>query len=183
MAKMGISTMQSYKGAQIFEAVGLAQEVVDKCFKGTASRIGGVNFDVLATEALGRHCLAFGKAECDSRILRDPGFLHYRSGGEKHINDPKSIALLQEATKDQNKGAFKKYEEAAMESIRDCTIRGQMEINWPEDVTPVDISEVEPASEIVKRFATGRVTRFKFTKPGDKITKLSTFNSLESVHF
>ena len=106
MAKMGISTMQSYKCAQIFEAVGLAKEVIDKCFKGSMSRLGGVTFDLLAKEALERHRLAFGDRECDTKILRNPGFLHYRSGGEKHINDPESIALLQEATKHDNKSAF-----------------------------------------------------------------------------
>ena len=78
MAKMGISTMQSYKCAQIFEAVGLAKEVVSKCFKGSESRLGGVTFELLAKEALERHKLAFGTRECDSKILRNPGFLHYR---------------------------------------------------------------------------------------------------------
>ena len=86
MAKMGISTMQSYKCAQIFEAVGLAKEVIDKCFKGSMSRLGGVTFDLLAKEALERHRLAFGDRECDTKILRNPGFLHYRSGGECFIS-------------------------------------------------------------------------------------------------
>merc|ERR1719468_1309748 len=99
MAKMGISTLQSYKCAQIFEAVGIAQEVIDKCYKGTESRVGGVGFEQLARESLERHKLAFGENECDTQILRNPGFFHYRSGGEKHINDPESIANLQEATK------------------------------------------------------------------------------------
>ncbi len=85
-------------------------QVIEKCFRGTASRIGGVSFRVLAEEGLERHVLAFGERECDSRILRDPGFLHWRSGGEKHINDPTSIALLQEATKHGNSNAYEKYE-------------------------------------------------------------------------
>lgn len=158
MAKMGISTMQSYKGAQIFEAVGLADEVVDKCFRNTGSRLGGVGFKVLAQESYLRHCLAFGKRECDSTILRDPGFLHFRSGGEKHINDPSSVAMLQEATKHGNQDAYLKFVDAAMKSIKECTLRGQLEINFKEDIIPIDISEVEPASEIVKRFATGAMS-------------------------
>jgi len=95
MAKMGISTLQSYKGAQIFEAVGLAKEVVDKCFSGTASRIGGMGFPTLLAESRERHEVAFGDRECDARTLRNPGFLHWRAGGEKHVNDPSSISLLQ----------------------------------------------------------------------------------------
>ena len=82
---MGISTLQSYKGAQIFEAVGLSSEVIDKCFIGCSSRLGGVTFKVLAEENLQRHEIAFGVRQCDARILRNPGFLHWRSGGEKHV--------------------------------------------------------------------------------------------------
>ena len=156
MAKMGISTMQSYKCAQIFEAVGLAAEVVDKCFKGTYSRIGGVTFDFLAQEALERHKLAFGQRECDTKILRNPGFLHYRSGGEKHVNDPESIAYLQEATKHSNKTAYQKFVDSSMVSVRDCTLRGQLD--FVTDRKPIDIDEVEPAANIVKRFATGAMS-------------------------
>lgn len=157
MAKMGISTMQSYKGAQIFEAVGLADEVIDKCFKNTASRIGGVGFQVLGQEAYVRHCLAFGERECDSMTLRDPGFLHYRSGGENHINEPSNIALLQAASKSNDKNTYDQFVDASMESIRECTIRGQLEIDFSKNKA-IDISEVEPASEIVKRFATGAMS-------------------------
>ena len=157
MAKMGISTLQSYKGAQIFEAVGLSKEVVDMCFSGTASRIGGVNFSILLDESRQRHEIAFGERECDARILRNPGFLHWRSGGEKHINDPTSIALLQEATKYENKSAFEKYCAASMETIKDCTLRGQLEINFPM-TGAIAIEEVEPAASIVKRFATGAMS-------------------------
>ena len=156
MAKMGISTLQSYKCAQIFEAVGIAQEVIDKCFKGTESRVGGVGFEQLARESLERHKLAFGENECDTQILRNPGFFHYRSGGEKHINDPESIANLQEATKYNNKSAYDKYVDSAMKSVRDCTLRGQMD--FVKDREPVDLDQVEPAANIVKRFATGAMS-------------------------
>ena len=80
MAKMGISTLQSYKGAQIFEAVGLSDEVIDKCFRGTASRIGGVTFKVLAEDAFERHSLTYQDRECDMYVLRNPGQYHWRSG-------------------------------------------------------------------------------------------------------
>lgn len=95
MAKMGISTLQSYKGAQIFEAVGLADEVINKCFKGTQSRIGGINFERLAKEAYERHFLSYSYRNTDILVLMNPGYFHWRTGGEKHINDPVSIANLQ----------------------------------------------------------------------------------------
>lgn len=114
MAKMGISTLQSYKAAQIFEAVGLAQEVVDMCFTGTVSRIAGAGFNVLAAEVSSRHAKAFGLLHTangdsinshqdsvvdpvsgDSLFSRNPGFYHWRSGGERHMNDPVTIAKLQ----------------------------------------------------------------------------------------
>lgn len=94
MAKMGISTLQSYKGAQIFEAVGLAEDVVDKAFKGTPSRLGGVNLELLAAEAFERHQNAY-KVSPDALIIRDAGNYHWRAGGEKHLNEPASIAALQ----------------------------------------------------------------------------------------
>lgn len=156
MAKMGISTLMSYKGAQIFEAVGLAAEVVDKCFKGTASRIGGITFKVLAEEAFDRHALTYQERECDNLVLRNPGQYHWRAGGERHINDPVSIGNLQEAVKNNSKSAYERYVESAMESVQACTLRGQLQLSLGE--IPIDINEVEPAAEIVKRFATGAMS-------------------------
>jgi glutamate synthase (NADPH/NADH) len=156
MAKMGISTLQSYKGAQIFEAVGLAEEVIEKCFRGTASRIGGVTFKVLAAEAFERHALTYQDRESDNLVLRNPGQYHWRSGGEKHINDPVSIGNLQEAVKNNSKTAYEKYVESAMESVRGCALRGQLDLVYTD--VPIDIAEVEPAAEIVKRFATGAMS-------------------------
>ncbi|XP_042242518.1 glutamate synthase [NADH], amyloplastic-like isoform X2 [Homarus americanus] len=156
MAKMGISTLQSYKGAQIFEAVGISEEIINKCFKGTASRIGGVTFETLANEAFERHALSYGDRECDTMVLRNPGFYHWRSGGEKHMNDPVSIANLQDASRTQNKSQYDKFKESTMESVKACTLRGQLELVKLEN--PIDISEVESASEIVKRFATGAMS-------------------------
>lgn len=156
MAKMGISTLQSYKGAQIFEAVGLSDEVIDKCFRGTQSRIGGITFEILAKEAYERHYLSYGDHTSDMLVLRNPGIYHWRSGGEKHINDPLSIANLQEAAVNKNSNAYDRFRESTMESVKSCALRGQLELVTSEN--PIDISLVEPASEIVKRFATGAMS-------------------------
>ncbi|KAL4710409.1 hypothetical protein ACJJTC_008811 [Scirpophaga incertulas] len=123
MAKMGISTLQSYKSAQIFEAVGLSEEVIDKCFKGTQSRIGGVNFEILSTEIFDRHALTYNNPT-DTLVLRNPGNYHWRAGGERHVNDPLSIASLQEAVLSNSASAYDKYRESSLESIRACTLRG-----------------------------------------------------------
>lgn len=103
MAKMGISTLHSYKSAQIFEAVGLAQSVIDMCFCGAVSRVGGADFEILAREVTARHQLAF--PECQTlctKVLENlgqfgnnPGFYHWRFGGENHMNSPEAIAKLQ----------------------------------------------------------------------------------------
>ncbi|XP_072941107.1 uncharacterized protein [Epargyreus clarus] len=155
MAKMGISMLQSYKSAQIFEAVGLSEEVIDKCFKGTQSRIGGVTFEILSKEIFERHALSYGNCR-DTLVLRNPGNYHWRAGGEKHINDPMSIANLQEAALNKSSSAYDRFKESALESVRACTLRGQLELVKLDE--PIPISEVEPASEIVKRFATGAMS-------------------------
>ena len=157
MAKMGISTLQSYKGAQIFEAVGLAAEIVEKCCKGTASRISGVTFDVLAQETIQRHRLAYQDHQCDSYTLRDPGNFHWRQGGEAHLNEPTSIGNLQEAAKNNSRDAFARFQESTMESLGRCTLRGQLELADDGQVS-VSIDDVEPAAEIVKRFVTGAMS-------------------------
>lgn len=156
MAKMGISTLQSYKCAQIFEIVGLGSDVVDRCFRGTQSRLGGLTLDILAQEGLYRHQMAYGKFNPDKYILRNPGIYHWRHGGEGHINAPSSIASLQEAAINNNKNAFVQFRDSTHESVKQCTLRGQLE--FVERADKIDISEVEPASEIVKRFATGAMS-------------------------
>ncbi|XP_078001454.1 uncharacterized protein LOC144453955 [Glandiceps talaboti] len=156
MAKMGISTLQSYKGAQIFEAVGLSEEVINKCFIGSASRIGGATFDVLAEEALQRHFIAYADRSCDNQIIRNPGQYHWRSGGEKHINEPQSIANLQDAARNNNKNAYEKFVESATENVKYCSLRGQLDVKTVDE--PLDLSQVEAAVEIVKRFATGAMS-------------------------
>ncbi|XP_029649401.1 glutamate synthase [NADH], amyloplastic [Octopus sinensis] len=144
-------------GAQIFEAIGLDQEVIDKCFVGTPSRIGGATFAILAEETLTRYQNAFSQHKADQIIMNNPGFYHWRDGGEKHMNDPETVALLQHAAKDNSNTSYKKFSEAAMNSIRDCTLRGQMELKY--GTSPVlTLDEVEDAANIVKRFATGAMS-------------------------
>lgn len=156
MAKMGISTLQSYKSAQIFEAVGLGEDVVNKCFIGTQSRIGGVSLELLAAEGLERHFMTFGRNQCDLKILRNPGQYHWRAGGEAHINEPAAIASLQEAAINENSNAYQRFRDITMTSVRACALRGQLD--FVTDRAPIDISEVEPAKEIVKRFVTGAMS-------------------------
>ena len=112
MGKMGISTLQSYKGAQIFEAIGLQDEVVDRCFVGTASRVQGVDFSVLATETVRRHNLGFPEREEEGLpILANPGEFHWRAEGERHAWDPVSIANLQVASRTNNRDDYWKFAE------------------------------------------------------------------------
>ncbi|XP_071041561.1 uncharacterized protein [Parasteatoda tepidariorum] len=157
MAKIGISTLQSYKGAHIFEALGLDYDVIDKCFQNTPSRISGVNFEVLAQEAMERHHFAFCASNGDNEILRNPGFYHWRSGGEAHVNDPQSVANLQEAVRTKSQNAYERYVESTMDSVRECTLRGQLEMMF-QNKGALPLSEIEPAAEIVKRFVTGAMS-------------------------
>jgi glutamate synthase (NADPH/NADH) len=156
MAKMGISTLQSYKAAQIFEAVGLGDEVIDLCFRNTPSRIGGVGLKHMAKDKLDRHAMVYCISTPDVKILRNPGQYHWRAGGEGHINDPGAIAALQEASVNDDVNAYEKFKKATMDQVRKCAIRGQLA--FVEDRPKIDISQVEPASEIVKRFATGAMS-------------------------
>ncbi len=159
MAKMGISTLASYRGAQIFEAVGLADEIVSKCFVGTASRVQGVNFDVLIEEAERRHNIGFPEDAADRiPVLNNPGDFHWRTGGDAHMWNPNTIFNLQLAARSNSKDAYAQFAKFANEdSTRRCTFRGLLRFKT-EETKAIDISEVEPASEIVKRFATGAMS-------------------------
>ncbi|CAP23162.1 Protein CBG01975 [Caenorhabditis briggsae] len=161
MAKMGISTLHSYKHAQIFEIVGLAKDVVEMCFKNTVSRLGGATFEILAAEALKRHRSAFPTTSDasfgDSKTLVASGTFHWRAGGEKHINEPLAVAKLQAATRLNNSKTFQEYSQASNMAQRWCTLRGQLEIKTSKKIQ-IPMSDVEPASEIVKRFVTGAMS-------------------------
>jgi len=159
MAKMGISTLQSYKGAQIFEALGLKDEVINVCFVGTASRIQGVSFDVIAEETLRRHNLGFPE-NVESRLKQLPnlGEYHWRAEGEKHAWSPLSISSLQIAARKNDESEYWKFAQAINEDSRNrCTLRGLLEFD-DSAATSVPIEEVEAASEIVKRFCTGAMS-------------------------
>jgi glutamate synthase (NADPH/NADH) large chain len=160
MAKMGISTLQSYKGAQIFEALGLADDVVARCFSGTASRLQGVRFPVLEEEAIRRHALGYGSRDgAIPQALPNPGEFHWRSAGEKHGWDPMVIASLQEAARTDNADAYQRFAERANDDARaNRTLRGLLRFKSGVAGPPVPLEEVEPASEIVKRFCTGAMS-------------------------
>lgn len=153
MSKMGISTLQSYQSAQIFEALGLGSEVIDKCFRGTISRIEGLSFDDLAKEVLVRHHLAYQQ---DTAQLQVGGVYQWKRRGEKHLFSPEVIHLLQYATKNKNYSLFKKYAEKINDQTRDTiTLRGLLEFKKRNSVP---LEEVEPVEEIFKRFATGAMS-------------------------
>ena len=157
MAKMGISTLQSYKGAQIFEAVGLNAEVVNQCFRGTASRIKGVGFDVLGDEAIRRHNLGYPERD-ENRlpVLPNPGLFAWRKTGENHAWNPYTISEIQNAARTGDKNAYARFAKLVNEeTTRKCHLRGLLKFK---EGTPVPIEEVEPASEIVKRFCTGAMS-------------------------
>ncbi|MET0594568.1 MAG: glutamate synthase large subunit [Polyangiaceae bacterium] len=155
MSKMGISALSSYQGAQIFEAIGIDQVVIDKYFTGTASRVRGVGLREIAEEALLRHERAFGARR--AARLDVGGHVHYRAGGEKHIWNPKTVATLQQAVRAEDATSYEAFARLVNEeNRRPMNLRGL----W--DLVPhgpaVPLEEVEPASQIVKRFATGAMS-------------------------
>ncbi|XP_042482488.1 glutamate synthase 1 [NADH], chloroplastic-like [Macadamia integrifolia] len=161
LAKMGISTLASYKGAQIFEALGLSSEVIQKCFNGTPSRVEGATFEVLAQDALRLHEIAFPArvlppGSSEAVALPNPGDYHWRKDGEVHLNDPLAMAKLQEAAKSNSVAAYKEYSKRIQELNKTCNLRGMLKFKESEFKVPLD--EVEPASEIVKRFCTGAMS-------------------------
>ena len=179
MSKMGISTLASYKGAQIFEALGLGPAVIDRCFAGTASRLAGVGFDVLAAEAVRRHELGFPvRAQAVSRRLHtlpNPGEYHWRSEGESHSFSPQSIAALQAASRTNSRQAYEQYARLCNEDARHrCTLRGLLKIKAQDNPAAraasaaVSLEQVEPAQEIVKRFRTGAMSLGALSKGGPR---------------
>ncbi len=157
MAKMGISTLQSYKGAMIFEAVGLSQSVIDQCFTGTLSRIGGIGFDVIAEEHVRRHDKGYAnRGSVGLPVLSNDGQYHFRTRGEKHMWTPTAVSSLQVAARQNSREAYKRFSDHANHDAKTrCTLRGLISFR---ETTPIDLQEVEPASEIVKRFATGAMS-------------------------
>ena len=155
MSKMGISTVQSYRGAQIFEAVGLNQEFIDQYFTWTPSRVEGIGLDVVEEEQLQRHSFAFPVQEIDSTLDLDPGGTYqWRRHGEVHQWNPDSIAKLQYATRANSWSSYQEFSKAVNDQSKQlATLRGLLEFRSHRQPVPLD--EVEPAREIVRRFATG----------------------------
>ncbi|WP_166375914.1 glutamate synthase large subunit [Aeromicrobium phragmitis] len=160
MSKMGVSTVASYTGAQIFEVVGLSHEVVDRYFTGTASKLGGVGLDVLAEEVRARHLKAYPTKGIvgSSRQLEVGGEYQWRRQGPEHLFDPETVFRLQHSTRTGRYDIFKKYTQRVDEqSERLMTLRGLFRFKDGER-QPIPIDEVEPVSEIVKRFSTGAMS-------------------------
>ncbi|PXY26021.1 glutamate synthase subunit alpha [Prauserella coralliicola] len=160
MSKMGVSTVASYTGAQIFEAIGLGEEVIEACFTGTTSRLGGVGFDLLAREVAERHRRAFPSdgVRASHRELETGGDYQWRREGEPHVFNPQTVFKLQHSTRSGKYEIFKEYTKSVDDQAeRLMTLRGLF--GFKEGVRPpVPIEEVEPVSEIVKRFATGAIS-------------------------
>ena len=158
MAKMGISTIQSYRGAQIFEAVGLNEEFIDRYFTWTPSRIGGVGIDAIEEESRARHSFAYVDLVVPGNMRLDAGgFYQWRRDGEYHMWNPTTIAKLQDATKSNSWTTYQEFAEWANGYAQQmCTIRGLLEFR-PAD-QPLSLDEVEPATEVVRRFATGAIS-------------------------
>jgi glutamate synthase (NADPH/NADH) large chain len=162
-SKMGISTLQSYRGAQVFEAVGLNQHLVETYFPGTASRIEGVGLDVLAREAQMKHSFAFQPLTESETELVVGGHYQYREGGEYHLLNPATISKLQHSVRANNATTFQEYTDLLDEQNRNlCTLRGLLKLKYNDTAIPIE--EVEPAKEIVKRFTTGAMSYGSISK-------------------
>jgi glutamate synthase domain-containing protein 2/glutamate synthase domain-containing protein 1/glutamate synthase domain-containing protein 3 len=162
MSKMGISTLRSYTGAQLFEAIGLNRGVIDKYLTGTSSRIAGVGLDEIAQEAISRHKAAFEPRPAGTPVLEFGGEYRLRHTGERHTWNPTTVTNLQLAVRRNDPKAYEKFAEAVNEQSETlCTLRGLFEF---EPGKSVPIEEVEPASEIVKRFCTGAMSHGSISK-------------------
>jgi glutamate synthase (ferredoxin) len=158
MSKMGISTIQSYRGAQIFEAIGLNQDFVDRYFDKTASRIGGVGIEEIARETLYHHRRGYAEREAGPIQLDDGGQYQWRREGEFHLFNPETVFRLQHATQAGRYDIFKKYTTLVdAQNERLATLRGLFRFKF-DQCTPIPIDEVEPVESIVKRFATGAMS-------------------------
>ncbi|KAL1523087.1 hypothetical protein AB1Y20_018047 [Prymnesium parvum] len=156
MSKIGISTVQSYKGAQIFEAVGLGPEIMDTCFTGTASRLKGIGFEHIQRDVMRNHKHAWPEMMVGDVMLPNPGDLHYRFGGEAHYNSPQGMAELQVAARTNSRKQYEAYVKTMVEQVQHTSIRGLL--TFREDVSSISIDEVEPVANIVKRFCTGAMS-------------------------
>jgi len=171
-SKMGISTLQSYRGAQVFEAIGLAKRLVDRYFTGTVSRIEGVDLDVLAREAILKHEYAFRPVEESGTDLAIGGNYQYRARGEYHLFNPQTIAKLQHAVRQESYATFQEYTDLIdKQNEQLATLRGLLELKKSDE--PIPIEEVEPVASIVKRFATGAMSFGSISKEAHETLALA----------
>jgi glutamate synthase (ferredoxin) len=162
MSKMGISSIQSYRGAQVFEAVGLRQDVIDHYFTWTPSRVGGIGLDVIAQEVLARHHAAYPERQVNGHVLPAGGQYQWRDDGEYHLFNPETIHRLQKAVRTGSYAVFKEYAQLVNDQSKNlCTLRGLLDLK-PGDPIPID--EVEPAENIMKRFKTGAMSYGSISK-------------------
>jgi glutamate synthase (ferredoxin) len=163
ISKMGISTIQSYRGAQIFEAVGLHPSVIEKYLTGTASRVGGIGLDVIAREVQIRHEHAFPKRQVNGHVLEAGGHYQWRADGEEHLFNPQTVHKLQQACRNADYKAFKEYSRQVNEqSKKTCTLRGLLELKPFSQ--PISIDDVEPVEAILKRFKSGAMSYGSISK-------------------
>ena len=156
MSKMGISTLRSYRGAQVFEAVGLNRDVIERYFSGTASRIGGIGLQEIASEANARYRMARDPDPDTATLLPSGGHYAYRKDGERHLWTAESIYKLQYAARENNEGAYREFARLINEqSERQCTLRGLFKFK---DTQAVPLAEVEPIASIMKRFVTSAMS-------------------------
>ncbi|MHC4882152.1 MAG: glutamate synthase large subunit [Planctomycetota bacterium] len=162
ISKMGISTLRSYFNAQLFEAVGINKDVIDKYFTGTSSRIGGIGLEQIAKDAIRRHKNAYQPQKPGSLELEFGGDYMYRLNGERHLWNPTTVSKLQHAATYNNQKAYDEFAAAVNDQAKKlCTLRGLFNFK---DSRPVPLEEVEPASEIVKRFCTGAMSHGSISK-------------------
>ena len=162
-SKMGISTLQSYRGAQVFEAIGLNKSLIERYFTGTASRIEGVGLEVLAREAKMKHDHAFRALSDSDTELAVGGSYQYRARGEYHLFNPLTVSKLQHAVRQESFQTFQEYTQLIDNQNREfCTLRGLMQFKFA--AKPIPIEQVESATEIVKRFATGAMSYGSISK-------------------
>ncbi|HLS82486.1 MAG TPA: glutamate synthase large subunit [Steroidobacter sp.] len=162
MAKMGISAIQSYRGAQVFEAVGLRQDVIDHYFTWTSSRVGGIGMEVIAQEVLVRHRAAFPERRVDGRTLPVGGHYQWRSDGEHHLFNPESIHRLQKSVRNGDYAEFREYSRLIDQQASNlCTLRGLLDFKASDSIP---LEEVEPIESIMKRFKTGAMSYGSISK-------------------
>jgi glutamate synthase (NADPH/NADH) large chain len=163
MSKMGISAIQSYRGAQVFEALGLRQDVIDHYFTWTPSRVGGIGLDVIAQEVLLRHRAAYPERPVNGHVLPVGGLYQWRASGEAHLFTPESVHALQKAVRQNSKPAYQSYAKLVNDQSKNlCTLRSLLE--FKNGNAPIPLEEVEPVEVIMKRFKTGAMSYGSISK-------------------